>query len=131
MKRADVDKYQRVRSQLEAFHREFEGLTKKAANSTLNAFKLRIVNQAIADANAVLGDAFLPIRGFSQFSDEELPFNSDVSMVLAQYLEALEVFRCRHITQDDDIFKRWYWEVEDAPSQSIPTAPPQMGMSLD
>jgi hypothetical protein len=130
MKRADVDKYQRVRSQLEAFHREFEGLAKKAANSALNSFKLKIVNQAIADANAVLGDAFLPIRGFAEFSDEELPSNSDVSMVLAQYLEALEVLRCRNITKEN-ILGRWYWKADDAPPQSIETAPPQMGMRLD
>src|ERR1700752_2317712 len=100
MKRKDVDKYQRVRSQLEAFHREFEGLAKKAPNGTLNPFKLKIVNQAIDDANGVLGKEFLPIRGFTQFTDEELPSHSDVSMVLAQYLEALEVLRCRNIKQD-------------------------------
>jgi hypothetical protein len=100
MKRKDVDKYQRVRSQLEAFHREFEGLAKKTPNGTLNPFKLKIVNQAIDDANGVLGKDFLPIRGFTQFTDEELPSHSDVSMVLAQYLEALEVLRCRNIKHD-------------------------------
>lgn len=36
MKRKDVDKYQRVQSQLEAFHREFEGLAKKTPNGALN-----------------------------------------------------------------------------------------------
>ena len=130
MKRADVDKYQRVRSQLEAFHREFESLAKKAANGVLNTFKLKILNRAIADANAVLGETYVPIRGFTQFSDEELPSNSDVSMVLAQYLEALEVLRCRNIKKET-IFQRWYWNVDDAPPESLETAPPQMGMRLD
>src|SRR5438552_8787402 len=100
MKRSDVDKYQRVRSQLEAFHREFEAPAKKAATSALNPFKLKIVNQAIAEANLVLGNEFLPIREFKHSPDEELPSYSDVSMVLAQYLEALEVLRCRNIKKD-------------------------------
>lgn len=130
MKRADVDKYQRVRSQLEAFHREFEGLARKAANGLLNTFKLKILNQAIADSNAVLGETFVPIRGFTQFNDDELPSNSDVSMVLAQYLEALEVLRCRNI-QKDTVFGQWYWQAGDAPSESIETAPPKMGMRLE
>ncbi|SRR6266536_2124625 len=128
MKRKDVDKYQRVQSQLEAFHREFEGLAKKTPNAALNAFKLKIVNQAIDDANAVLGKDFLPIRGFTQFTDEELPSNSDISMVLAQYLEAMEILRCRNIASDG--IGRWYWDVQDA-ERELPTAGPRMGMRLD
>lgn len=129
MKRSDVDKYQRVRSQLEAFQREFETLSKKTANGSLNAFKLKIVNQTLGDANTVLGDSFLPIREFKQFNDEELPSNSDVSMVLAQYLEAFEVLRCRNIR--NNAVGSWYWTAEDAPSESIRTSPPGMGMRLD
>jgi hypothetical protein len=128
MKRKDVDKYQRVQSQLEAFHREFEGLAKKVPNGTLNPFKLKIINQAIGDANNVLGEDFHPIRGFTQFTDDELPSNSDVSMVLAQYLEAMEVLRCRNIVQDRGY---WYWNVEDAEDQSMRAAEPRMGMRLD
>jgi hypothetical protein len=129
MKRKDVDKYQRVQSQQEALHREFEGLAKKAPNGTLNPFKLKIVNQAIDDANGVLGQDFLPIRGFSQFTDEELPSNSDVSMVLAQYLEAMEVLRCRNIVRGSSGY--WYWQVEDAEEESMRAAEPRMGMRLD
>lgn len=129
MKRNDVDKYQRGRSQLEAFHREFDTLAKKAANSALNPFKLKIVNQAVADANGVLGEEFLPIRGFTQFTDEELPSNSDVSMVLAQYLEALEVMRCRNIIRGSG--GRWYWKVQDLPDEAMEAAIPRVGMSLD
>jgi len=129
MKRNDVDRYQRVQSQLEAFHREFEGLAKKTPNAALNTFKLKIVNQAIDDANGVLGKDFLPIRDFAQFNDEELPSNSDVSMVLAQYLEAMEVLRCRNIKRDS--IGRWYWDVDDADHESMQAAEPRMGMRLD
>jgi hypothetical protein len=129
MKRKEVDKYQRVQSQLEAFHREFEGLAKKTPNGTLNPFKLKIVNQAIDDGNKVLGKEFLPIRDFTQFTDEELPSNSDVSMMLSQYLEAMEVLRCRNIVQGS--LGRWYWDVEDADHESMQAAEPRMGMRLD
>lgn len=129
MKRADVDKYQRVQMQLEVLHREFEGLSKKAPNGTLNSFKLNIVNQTIDDANGVVGSEFLPIRGFTQFPDAELPSNSDVSMVLAQYLEAMELLRCRNIVSG--YVGHWYWHVEDGGPQSIETAPPRREMRLD
>jgi hypothetical protein len=129
MKRVEVDKHQRVQSQLEAFHREFEGLARKTPNGALNAFKLKIVNQGIDEANKVLGKEFLPIRGFTQFTDEELPSNSDVSMVLSQYLEAMEVLRCRNIVKGS--LGRWYWNVEDADQLSMQAAEPRMGMRLD
>lgn len=129
MKRIEVDKYQRVQSQVEAFHREFEGLAKKTPNGALNPFKLKIVNQAIDEGNKVLGKEFLPIKDFTQFTDEELPSNSDVSMVLSQYLEAMEVLRCRNIVQGS--LGRWYWDVEDADHESMQAAEPRMGMRLD
>ena len=129
MKRKDIDKYQRVQSQLEAFHREFEGLSKKTPNGALNAFKLKIINQAIEDANAVLTGDYLPIRGFTQFADEELPTHSDVSIVLAQYLEAMEVLRCRNIFRGD--LGRWFWNAEDADHESMQAAEPRMGMRLE
>ena len=113
---------------MEAFHREFEALSKKTPNATLNPFKLKIVNQALDEANNVLGKDFLPLRGFTQFEDQELPSNSDVSMVLAQYLEAMEVIRCRNIKRDS--IGRWCWQVEDGDYESMLAAEPRMGMRL-
>lgn len=127
MQQSEIDQFQRTLTQLEAFHREFEGLTKKAANSPLNSFKLRIVNQTLADANLILGDPFAPIRGFTQFTDEEMPSNSDASMVLAQYLESMEVLRCRNI--EADTIGRWHWKVDGG--RDIPTASPRRGMTLE
>ena len=76
----------------------------------------------------MLGKDFLPIRGFTQFSDEELPSNSDVSMVLSQYLEAMEVLRCRNIVRGS--LGRWYWDVEDADHESMQAAEPRMGLRV-
>jgi hypothetical protein len=125
----EIERFQRILPQLEAFHSEFDALTKKSANSPLNVFKLRIVNQAIADANGILGPATLPIRNFSQFEDVELPTNSDVSMVLAQYLEAMELLRVRNLRKDR--MSRWYWIIEDSENDmELQTASPRRGMSL-
>ena len=129
MNRDQIDNFQRMLPKLQAFHSEFEGLTKKAANSALNAFKLRIVNQAIADANDVLGVELLPIHDFSKFDDSELPSNSDVSMVLAQYLEAMEVLRAKNI--EHDTFGGWHWTTEGGEfDPDMQTAPPRRGISL-
>ncbi|MES2439971.1 MAG: hypothetical protein V4584_12920 [Verrucomicrobiota bacterium] len=128
MNQEQIENFQRISPQLQAFHVEFEGLTKKSANSALNAFKLRIVNQTIADANEILGDDLLPIRDFAQFNDSELPSNSDVSMFLSQYLEAMEVLRIRNIDRDSS--GRWHWIAENGEYDlNMQTFPPRHGAS--
>lgn len=124
MNRNQIEKFKQILPQLQAFHSEFEALTKKEANGAINAFKLKIVNQIIDDVNKVLGSELLPIRGFAKFDDDALPSNSDVSMVLAQYLEAMEVLRAKNIERSARGV--WHWAVQGAEYDSImETTPPR------
>ena len=78
----------KVLEQVRTLKYEFRTLSSKKPNEPLNNFKVKYVNQTLADANAVLGDD-KPYENFELFSDEELPTNSDVLMMLSLYLDRL------------------------------------------
>lgn len=78
----------KVFEQVRTLKYEFRALSSKKPNEPLNNFKVKYVNQTLADANAVLGDD-KPYENFELFSDEELPTNSDVLMMLSLYLDRL------------------------------------------
>lgn len=78
----------KVLEQVRTLKYEFRALSSKKPNEPLNNFKVKYVNQTLADANAVLGDD-KPYENFELFSDEELPTNSDVLMMLSLYLDRL------------------------------------------
>jgi hypothetical protein len=67
---------------------EFRELSSKKPNDQVNKFKLKYVNQAIEAANEVLQDN-KPYADFDKFSEEDLPTNSDVLMMLSLYLDVL------------------------------------------
>jgi hypothetical protein len=70
-----------------------------------NKFKLKLVNKVIASGNTLLGGRYKPFDDFSQFDDAELPTNSDVTMILAQYIEQTERFRSDHV-----IYREHKWQ---------------------
>lgn len=52
--------------------------------------KLKYVNKTLEAANDVLGDD-KPYDDFEKFSEEDLPTNSDVLMILSLYLDRMHV----------------------------------------
>lgn len=78
----------KVLDQVRTLKYEFQALSSKKPNDPLNNFKVKCVNQTLADANKVLG-VNKPYKDFDQFCDEELPTNSDVLMMLSLYLDKL------------------------------------------
>lgn len=97
MKREDVELFEKVNGQVEGLHREISLLAKKSSNDGLNAFKLKMLNAALAAANAILEETYRPIDGFEQFDLDDVPSNSDATVVLTAYLEELERWRADHI----------------------------------
>ena len=67
---------------------EFKTLSSKKPNDVLNEFKVKYVNKSLKAANELLGED-KPYEDFESFSDEELPTNSDVLMMLSLYLDRL------------------------------------------
>lgn len=74
----------KAKRQIKQLASDFRRLSDKKPNDTLNTFKLELVNSAIAEINSLL-QGELPISGFEQFDEAELPNNSDVLLVLSLY----------------------------------------------
>ena len=77
-----------VRGQLNGLRSDMAELSKKKPDDAVNKFKLGVINSLIVEANAILNDR-QPIKDFQQFDEISLPTNSDVMVVLTQYVRAL------------------------------------------
>ena len=120
MTREEIDVFEKTRTQLESLHLEIGALSKKAQNEAINNFKLKFVNQSIVSANGILGAKYVPYQDFKQFDEDDIPSNSDVTMILGQYLNCLEKLR------DDNVISEhgwWYWVVNGKQSAIRTTAP--------
>jgi hypothetical protein len=107
----DVEKYEQIQSHVQALSEEMTGLVKKSPDAPLNKFKIRIVNERLRMANGLLTGIHKPLATFDQFSEEELPSASDVSLVISQYLNSLEGWRSANVVKIDF---SWYWNTGTA-----------------
>lgn len=110
LKRDVIESFLKVQSQMEEMYNEVSVLSKKSQNDALNEFKLSFVNNLLQEANRILEEKYKPFKDFGIFDKEKIPTNSDVVMVLSQYLTCLENMRI------DNIFgnvKGWFWVVDE------------------
>lgn len=89
MKPNEKELVRKLIGQIQGFYGEISVLSKGKPDNPLNAFKLKLINQKLTEANTVLTGEYQPLKGFTVFDDVSLPSNSDVVMVLAQYLNRL------------------------------------------
>lgn len=80
----------KVLEQMRTLLHEFRILSGKKPNDPINVFKLKYVNKTLEAANDVLDDD-KPYDDFEKFSEEDLPTNSDVLMILSLYLDRMHV----------------------------------------
>src|ERR1043166_8243046 len=105
MNAKDVDFFEKVKAQLHQMHNEVSVLSKTKADNLINKFKLGFINEKLGEANTILTGGFKPFKDFALFNVDELPTNSDVVIVLSQYLDCWEAWRCPNIQYD-----RWEFE---------------------
>jgi hypothetical protein len=122
MKRDDVDSFEKLKGQLDSLYEEISVLAKKAPNDAVNSFKIKFVNATLLQWNAFFGDKNRPFADFDTFETDELPTNSDVTFILAQYIGCAEKFRADNIEYDD--ISNWYWKI-DRGRYEIKTSPPK------
>ena len=117
----DVEKLEKIIGQLKGAHTEVSILAKKSPADSLNAFKLKLINKVVKASNEVLGDKYKPFEHFDLFEADDLPSNSDVTMVLAQYMEEAERYR-----SDNVVYHKyeWWYKVNNEASQ-IQSGPPR------
>jgi hypothetical protein len=116
----DVEALENLIVQLRGMHTEISQLAKKSPNDALNAFKLKLVNKIIATGNAILPEGYRPFEDFEQFDTDDVPTNSDVTLILTQYIEQTERYRSDNVVYDD---YEWYYKVNGRAS-NIPAAKP-------
>ncbi len=105
---------------MEALHEEIAALIRKGPNDAVNKFKLSLINKVVQAANGLLGEKYKPFSDFELFDADSVPSTSDVTLVLAQYLNCMEIFRADNIIQDD--MGDWKWRVS---GQTIQTSAPR------
>jgi hypothetical protein len=116
----EINNFEKTQAQLESLHVEISALTKKSSNDALNKFKLKFVNKILEDANILLGGKYVPFDGFDKFDENDLPTNSDVTMMLGQYLNCMEKLRSDNLQNRHGY---WYWMAEKSET-TIRTLPP-------
>lgn len=122
MNREEVDVFEKVVGQLDGLHNEISIMAKKSSNDAVNPFKMKFINAVLAQCNQILGNKYVPFPDFQQFNSDELPSNSDITFMLAQYLKAAEKFRADNIYEGD--FGKWYWRASEK-GVAIQTQPPR------
>ncbi len=122
MNKEEIESFEKVFTQLLSFHQETAVLVKKDPNEAMNKFKLNLINKVLVKANEIVGDT-KPFEDFEGFDiDGDLPFNSDVAMILGQYLNCMELIRKDNVHMWSG---RWYWNVDgDANNETIRTSDP-------
>ena len=120
----DVRNLEKLIVQLQGLHIEISILAKKAPNDGLNLFKLKLVNNILAKGNSILTGHYKPLENFATFEGSALPTNSDVTMVLALYIEQAERLRSNNMVYHE---YKWKYLVNGAPSQIEGRPPTKIG----
>src|SRR5579872_3391292 len=102
----DVRTLEKLIGQLNGLHAELSLLAKKSPNDGINLFKMKLVNKVLGGANELLTGDYRPFDDFTEFTDDALPTNSDVTLILAQYMEQIERFRSDNVAFGQ--YKWWY-----------------------
>jgi len=67
------------------------------------------LSRVISSANKLMGERYRPFGGFEGFERTEGTTNSDVVMMLAQYIKCMDQMRADNVYVN---LGRWYWRVD-------------------
>jgi hypothetical protein len=87
----------------------------------VHPFKLGLINKTLARCNALLGDRYRPFGDFELFDSDDVPSNSDVTLVLGQYQAAIENYRSENIRSNSG--GGWFYDLP-AGESAVRTMPP-------
>lgn len=116
----DVDFFEKITAQMDGLYQEMALLAKKSPNDAVNAFKIKLINSTLVQANQFLGEGYRPFKDFDCFATDDLPTNSDVAVIVSQYIECAEKLRADNVYND---MGKWYWRVSDG--RKIRTSQPK------
>ena len=108
-----IDEFLKLLLQVDKLLNGFLELSKKP-NDAVNKFKLKIVNNLLNIANKILTKKYMPFDDFELFDEDDLPTNSDVVVIIAQYVACLKKFG-RDSTEYHDY--HYYWVINGKSSE--------------
>jgi hypothetical protein len=123
MKEKEIELFEKLNGQLEGLYEEMSTLSKKSPTDGVNKFKLKFINQVLFEINAFLEEGYKPFAEFTKFEEDDIPTNSDIVLILSQYLNCMEKLRADNIDKDE-YGSGWHWIVNNK-SSDITTAPPK------
>lgn len=84
---------------LSAMHQEFKELSKKKPDSVLSLSKVQIVNRLLESCRKVL-ELEQSLQFLDLINEDEIPQNSDVVLMLSQYVAAMNQFKSTYHVWD-------------------------------
>ena len=121
----NIEDFKKILNQLEGLHEEIATLSKKSYTDALNSFKLKMVNQVLKRANSLLGNDYKPFDDFEEFEEDDLPSNSDVTLVISQYINCMESLREENISSKIEYtvsgsVAKIYWSWKGTKTETYP-----------
>jgi len=120
MKKDKIEKFEKLHIQIKDMYNELSILSKKSPDGAMNKFKLKFINQLIEESNQFLEEKYKPFDDFKKFEEDDIPFNSDVVLIVSQYIQCLEKFKYDNIKQKSG---SWYWNLSDS-QEEVKTSRP-------
>ena len=99
-----------AKDKLKKFYEEFVKLSNKKPDGAVNKFKLMHLNSVVKEINQLITKEYVPFSDFSEFEEDQVPTNSDVVMILSQYLSQMARFRNDHSKSVGYSGSFWYTE---------------------
>lgn len=84
---------------LEAMYAEFKELSKKKPDAAVSKSKIKIVNRLLERVKTVLSDEE-SIEFLDMLDEDDVPQASDVTLILSQYVAAMNAFHGKHYGWD-------------------------------
>jgi len=112
----EIGEFMKVLMQIQEVLGGFIELSKKKPNDCVNKFKLDLVNTLLSAANPIINKQNKPFEGFELFNEDDIPTNSDVVLILTQYVACLKKFGREQTSKDSDSYND-YWIINGERSE--------------
>ena len=124
MNKKEVENFEKNEAQLRKIYEEMTILSKKKPDDAINEFKLEIINKIIEECNGILKDN-KPFKDFKKFDKDLVPSNSDVVVILSQYISCFEKVRSENSVEN--MVNEFYWLIDNKKSNIRTSRPKQIG----
>ncbi len=111
--KVDITKYEMINPLLISAYEEMKVLSSKKQDGVLNNLKVKMINKLINSAREILVDE-INMHYLDILDEDMLPQNSDVVLILSQYIESLNQYRRKNTVRDR--FGALAWRTQGNPN---------------